>query len=456
MKIKSINPATEKVNRIFTAHTYSQSVKEIKKTRKVYEKWRETRFGERARLMKNLAKVLRKRKRELGKLATIEMGKPFESGVSEIGKCAWNCDHYAENAEKYLKKEVIKTESKKSYVRFDPIGIVLAIMPWNFPFWQVIRCAAPTLMAGNVMILKHSSNVPLCALALEKVFLEAGFPRNVFKTLLIDSKTVGKIIENDLVDAISLTGSVAAGSKVGELAGRNIKKVVLELGGSDPFIVLKDADIKFTCEIGVLARMLNAGQSCIAAKRFIVVKDVVKEFEEKYVNAMKTLKIGDTMKKSTNTGPLAKKEFVDGIDAQVKDAKKKGAKILIGGKRTSVNGKGYFYEPTVITNTKKNMRVYTEEVFGPVASIMVVKDEKEAIKVANDTEFGLGASIWTRNIKKAEELAEKIEAGNISINGLVRSDPRLPFGGIKKSGIGRELGEYGIKEFVNIKTIHVK
>lgn len=379
------------------------------------------------------------------------MGKPITQSRLEVEKCAWLCDFYAEAAPGFLAEESIKTDAKKSYVRFDPLGVVLCIMPWNFPFWQVFRFAVPALAAGNAVILKHASNVPQCALKIEKIFHEAEIDDGIFQTFLIDSATASRLIGFDTVDAVSLTGSTQAGARVAEQAGKNLKKCVLELGGSDPFIVLADADVELSCKIALQARTINAGQSCIAAKRFIIEKSAYAEFEKKIIEYFKTLKMGDPLDPNVNIGPLAKKEIRDDLYGQVKDAVKKGAKILVGGK--SVTGKGYFFEPTLLTNITPDMAVYREETFGPVMSLFIVGNAEEAVRLANNSEFGLGASIWTKNIELAEKMAAQIESGAVFINGMVKSDPRLPFGGVKKSGFGRELGSYGIKEFVNIKTV---
>jgi len=452
MKIKSINPANKKIMKKFRSLNLNHASAEIKKSRSAFLKWKILGVSERASLMRKVSKVLLQSKRELSKIMTNEMGKPIKESVLEIEKCARVCEYYASNATKFLKPESVKTESKKSYVIFEPLGIVLGIMPWNFPFWQFFRFAVAALCAGNVVVLKHSSNVPQSALEIEKVFRQAGFPKNVVKTLIIDSKTATEIIERNFVDAVSVTGSVEAGKKIAEVSGRNLKKIVMELGGNDPFIVLEDADLKFTCETGVKARTINSGQSCIAAKRFIVVKKIAKAFEKLFVEQMEQLKTGNPLDEKNSIGPLARDDLVLNLERQVKNSVKKGAKILYGGYKPH-GLKGYYYMPTVISDVRKGMPVYDEETFGPVASIIVVKNEEEAIMEANNTRFGLGASIWSKNLKRAENLATKIEAGNVFINGIVKSDPRLPFGGTKDSGIGRELSGYGIKEFVNIKTI---
>jgi succinate-semialdehyde dehydrogenase/glutarate-semialdehyde dehydrogenase len=371
-----------------------------------------------------------------------------------VEKCAWVCEYYAENAGLFLKDEIIESDANKSYVAFEPLGVILAVMPWNFPFWQVFRFAAPALMAGNVGILKHASNVPGCALAIEKVFRDAGLPENLFSTLMIPANKVEDVIANEYVKAVTLTGSESAGSAVASTAGKYLKKSVLELGGSDPYIVLEDADLPKCSKVSVQSRMLNVGQSCIAAKRFIVVKSVLDEFEKLHTSHVKNLKVGDPLSEETDIGPLARGEYVEELHRQVRESINLGARLLCGGSK--IEGPGAFYEPTVLTNVKAGMAVYEEETFGPVSAIIPVEDEKEAIKVANDTEFGLGGSIWSRDIKNAENLARQVNTGGMFINGMTKSDPRLPFGGIKRSGYGRELSHYGIKEFVNIKTIWIK
>jgi len=452
-KIVSVNPATAETIEEFDELSEDQVKYCIAKANEAFQEWKKTSFSERSSLMKKASAVLEKNKEKYGKIMTQEMGKPITQSIAEVEKCAWVCDFYAENADEFLKDEIVKTESKKSYVSHEPLGIILAVMPWNFPFWQVFRFAAPVLMAGNVGLLKHASNVPRSALSIEEVFRVAGFPENTFKTLLISSRAVETVIKDERVKAVTLTGSETAGSKVAEAAGRGIKKTVLELGGSDPFIVLSDAQISTCAAAAADSRTLNAGQSCIAAKRFIVVGEKVAEFENLYKDLMASMKIGDPEDKETQVGPLAREDLLNDLDKQVQESIKMGAKLLTGGKR--LDGKGYYYLPTLLTNVKKGMPVYDEETFGPVAAIIKVSDEEEAIKVANDSKYGLGASIWTKDTERAQELAKRIEAGNVFINKIVKSDPRLPFGGVKRSGYGRELSYHGIKEFVNIKTIVV-
>nr|MDA3886701.1 NAD-dependent succinate-semialdehyde dehydrogenase [Candidatus Delongbacteria bacterium] len=403
--------------------------------------------------LRNLAAVLRVNKKKYAEIITKEMGMIIRSSTASVEKCAWLCEYYAENAEKFLADEHIETQNQKSYISFEPLGILFEIMPWNFPFWQVFRQAVPSITAGNVCILKHASNVPQCALAIEEVFSEAGYPDGVFTTLLVDSKTAMKIIDEDLVDAVSLTGSNQAGEKVGELAGKRIKPIVLELGGSDPFIVLEDADMDKAVKAAVFSRTLNSGQSCIAAKRFIVMESVAEEFTKKFISETSKLKIGDPLNEITDMGPLAKPEFVKELQEQLKDAiDKKGKVIQIQNK----SEKGYFFSPCVVSNTTEDMKIVSEEVFGPIAPIIIVSSEDEAVRIANNSEYGLGAAIFSENIERAERIAKQIQTGTVAINDFVKSDPRLPFGGVKKSGIGRELSELGIKEFVNKKTIVVK
>ncbi len=454
MAIETINPATGKSIKKFTSLSTLELNSKINLAQNAFIKWKEVDYLSRKELMMNAAKILRNGVQKYAEIMTLEMGKPITQAKAEVIKCAWVCEYYAENTETILRKELIETDASESYVQFDPLGIVLAVMPWNFPFWQVFRFAAPALMAGNAGLLKHASNVPMCALAIEEIFSLAGFPKDVFTTLLIGSELVPQAIQNNYVKAATLTGSDAAGRKVAAESGKMLKKSVMELGGSDPFIILNDADIDEAVSVGVFARTMNNGQSCIAAKRFIVVDEVYDEFEQKFVEKMKQLKIGDPMKDETELGPLAREDLLLELDLQVKESGKEGAKILVGGNRLEVNGA--FYPATVLSNVKKGMLAYKEELFGPVAIMIRAKDEGDAIKIANDTEFGLGASLWTKDTEKAKLLAREIESGSVFINSLVKSDPRLPFGGIKMSGYGRELSHYGIKEFVNIKTVWVK
>jgi succinate-semialdehyde dehydrogenase/glutarate-semialdehyde dehydrogenase len=454
MPIESINPATEELIKSYEAISDEEVKKIINDVNNDFLDWKNTSFFDRKALMGNASNILRKEKKKYAEILTIEMGKPITEANAEVEKCAWVCEYYAENTEVILQNEIIKTDASESYVQFDPIGIVLAVMPWNFPYWQVFRFAAPALMAGNAGLLKHASNVPMSALAIEEIFHKAGFPQNIFRTLLINSNQVDGVIENPHIKAATLTGSEFAGSKVAEKCGRKLKKSVMELGGSDPFIILEDADLEEAATVAVKARLLNNGQSCIAAKRFIIVEKIYAEFEKLFLEKMSKIKVGDPMNLETDLGPLAREDLLLELHGQVESSVKKGAKLLLGGKR--LERKGFFYPATVLADVKKDMPAYEDELFGPVASVIKVKDEEEAINVANDTKFGLGASLWTNDMKKAKELAGQIDSGSIFINGIVKSDPRLPFGGVKLSGFGRELSHYGIKEFVNIKTVWVK
>ncbi len=453
MKLKSINPATEELNKEFEIFSEDKIVKIVEESRKAFNEWKNYDLSNRTKYLLNLADVLRKRKNEYGRLISIEMGKPIKQAIAEVEKCAWTAEIYSEKADEWLQEEEVQVDGKKHIVTFEPLGIILSIMPWNFPFWQALRFAIPTLVAGNVSILRHSSNVPMCALAIEESFKEAGFPKSVFRTIFTDHKMITKLIENDYINGVSLTGSLGAGSKIGGLAGKNIKKFVLELGGSDPFIVLEDSDINLASKNAIQGRMMNTGQSCIAAKRFIVIENIAEQFIGKLVELNKKLIIGNPLDENTDIGPLANEQQLREIELQVQDAVEKGGNILDGGKR--VGEKGFFFQPTLISNVNSKMMLLKDEVFGPVAPIIIVKDNIEAVKMANSTNLGLGASVWSKDENKAMEIARKLDAGSIFINGIVKSDPRMPFGGIKKSGIGRELSHYGLKEFVNVKAINV-
>jgi len=424
-------------------------------TNNAFEEWRQTSFSHRSKLMTNVADVLRVTKEEYSKLMTLEMGKPIAQSRAEVDKCAWVCEYYAENAEKFLSDELIATDALKSFVTFQPLGIVLAVMPWNFPFWQVFRFAAPGLMAGNAGILKHASNVSGCALAIEEVFREAGFPENLFRTILVPSAQMEDVIRNEKIKAVTLTGSVPAGKAVAKSAGSVLKKTVMELGGSDPYIILEDADLEMAADTCVTARLINGGQSCIAAKRFIIVEKIYDKFEKLFVEKMKSKKMGDPFDESNYIGPQASVPLRDELHQQIEKSIELSAKLLIGGKIPEMEGA--WYPPTVLSNVKKGMPAYDEELFGPVAALIKAKDEEEAIQIANDSIFGLGAAVFTRDLKRGEMIAkEKIQAGCCFVNSFVKSDPRLPFGGIKESGYGRELSSFGIREFVNIKTVFVK
>ncbi|HXF99672.1 MAG TPA: NAD-dependent succinate-semialdehyde dehydrogenase [Bacteroidota bacterium] len=455
MSLQSINPTTDELIATYEQHTHAELEQKLVEAHAAFERWRRVGFQERARFLRAAAGLLRERKNEYGKLMALEMGKPIAQGIAEAEKCAWVCEYYADNAATFLEPEVIATDASKSFVTFQPLGILLAIMPWNFPFWQVFRAAAPALMAGNTVVLKHASNVSGCALEIEKLLHEAGLPRGVFSTLLLSSSRVNMLIEHSLVRAVTITGSTAAGKAVAARAGAMMKKTVLELGGSDPYIVLEDANLDETVAACVASRLINNGQSCIAAKRFIVVEPVKKRFEEMFVERMKAQSVGDPLDPSVAVGPLARRDLRDELHHQVRRSIDKGARLLCGGEVPS--GRGAFYPPTVLTNVAKGMPAYDEELFGPVAAIISAKDEADAIRIANDSAFGLGAAVFTSNLQKGERIAaEELEAGSCFVNAFVRSDPRLPFGGIKDSGYGRELSVFGIREFVNIKTVWVK
>jgi succinate-semialdehyde dehydrogenase/glutarate-semialdehyde dehydrogenase len=417
--------------------------------------WRDAGFNLRTAILRSAAGVLRAEKPRFAALMTSEMGKPIVEAEAEVEKCAWTATWIADNAARLLADEPIESTATKSYVRFQPLGVILAVMPWNFPFWQAFRAALPALAAGNVMLLKHASNVPQCAVAIEDVFREAGVPKGVFQTLLIGSGAIEGILTDRRVAGVTLTGSEAAGAQVAATAGKALKKSVLELGGSDPFIVLADADVKTAATVACRARNQNNGQSCIAAKRFIVAEPIADEFEELFTSAVAALKVGDPMDRANQVGPLARADLIDDLERQVKESVKKGARVLTGGKRLDKGPGGYFFEPTVLAGVRPGMPVYHEETFGPVAAVIRVRDAEEALRVANDSEFGLGASVWTNDIERGEMLAERMEAGLVFVNGMVASDARLPFGGVKKSGYGRELSSYGIREFTNIQTVWV-
>ncbi|MDX6443448.1 MAG: succinate-semialdehyde dehydrogenase / glutarate-semialdehyde dehydrogenase [Blastocatellia bacterium] len=459
MAIASINPATGETVKTFEALTQPQLHEKLQRAHDTFQTYRRNTFAERATILTRAAEILETEKKEFARIMTLEMGKPINSAVQETEKCAWVCRYYAENAEKYLANAPVETNATNSFVRFQPLGVVLAVMPWNFPFWQVFRFAAPGLMAGNVGLLKHSSNVPQCALAIEDVFRRAGFPEGVFQSLLIGSDSVQSVLEDSRVAAGTLTGSEPAGRSVASIAGKQIKKTVLELGGSDPFIVMPSADPEAAVTTAVKARTINNGQSCIAAKRFIVHSQIYDEFEKRFVEAMKNLRVGDPAIASTDIGPLATEQILKDIEEQVQVSVAAGAKILTGGQKFKAEGdlaRGYFYEPTVLVDIPKGSPAYQDELFGPVASLFRVGHIDEAIELANATTFGLGSAAWTNDEAETQRFIEELEAGSVFINGMVASDPRLPFGGIKHSGYGRELGEFGIREFVNIKTVWIK
>jgi succinate-semialdehyde dehydrogenase / glutarate-semialdehyde dehydrogenase len=453
--ITSLNPATGEEIRRYPEMTPDEVNAAINAAHEAYRSWRERSFSQRAAPMKQAAEILRERAGEYAVLMAEEMGKPVRDGRAEAEKCAWVCDYYADNAAAFLGREDVTTDASSSFVTFQPLGVVLAVMPWNFPFWQVFRFAAPALMAGNAAILKHASNVPGCALAIEEIFDDAGFPDHLFSSLLVGSSQVSAMIENPLVRAVTLTGSTPAGRAVAGRAGEMIKKTVLELGGSDPYIILDDADLDLAVTTCAYSRMINSGQSCIAAKRFIVTEKNRAEFERRFVAHMKSFRLGSPLDDETEVGPQARQDLRDDLHRQVEESVAAGARVLLGGEIPE--GPGAFYPPTVLTDVLPGMPAYDEELFGPVAAIIPVAGEAEAIQVANDSIFGLGAAVFTRDGARGERLAaEAIEAGNVFVNSFVKSDPRLPFGGIKESGYGRELSHYGIKEFVNIKTVYVK
>jgi succinate-semialdehyde dehydrogenase / glutarate-semialdehyde dehydrogenase len=453
MAIATINPATGETLQTFQALSESEIEQKLQLAVSTFRAERETPFAERARRMLKAADILERDKEKFAHLMTLEMGKPYKAAVAEAVKCTTGCRYYAENAEHILADEVIETGAKKSFVRYRPIGPILAVMPWNFPFWQVIRFAAPALMAGNVGLLKHASNVPQCALAIERLFLEAGFPAGSFQTLLIGSQQVDAILNDPRVVAATLTGSEQAGIEVGVAAAKRIKKVVLELGGSDPFVVMPSADLDTAVATAVEARVINNGQSCIAAKRFIVHESIAGEFEKKFVGRMKKLRIGDPFDEKTELGPLATADAVESLDADVQKTVKAGATLLTGGHKLDLPGN--YYAPTVLTDIPKESPAYREEFFGPVASLFRVKDIDEAIRLANDSRFGLGASAWTTDDRERERFINELESGMVFINKMVASDARIPFGGVKHSGHGRELATNGIREFMNIKTVWI-
>jgi succinate-semialdehyde dehydrogenase/glutarate-semialdehyde dehydrogenase len=453
MSFETINPATGRRLRVHEEHSRAEVETRLALAAERFAAWRQTSDDERARLLRGVAAVLRAGKVRYAATITAEMGKPIAAAEAEVEKCATACDHYAEHARRYLAIEPAPSDARESFVRYDPIGPVLAIMPWNFPFWQVFRFCAPALAAGNVGLLKHASNVPECALAIEEALLTAGLPQGCFQSLIISSAAVGDIIADPRVCAVTLTGSEAAGARVAEAAGRAIKKTVLELGGSDPFVVLGDADIEKAVAAAATSRTINCGQSCIAAKRFIVHESVFAEFEARFTAAMARLRVGDPMDRSMEVGPLARGDLVDEIERQARESVEMGARLVCGGHR--VERPGFFFEPTVLTDVRPGMPAWDEETFGPLAALAAARSDDDAIRLANATPYGLGASLWSRNIERAKSLAAKIDAGAVFVNGIVKSDPRLPFGGIKRSGHGRELARHGILEFVNAKTVWI-
>lgn len=451
--MRSINPATGQQIAEFPELKERDIQTKIGVAAATFLGYRHTTFAKRAEWMRRAAMLLRMRKTSYAEIMVREMGKTIVAAESEVEKCAWVCEFYADQAEFFLSDQQIDTDASRSVVTFQPLGVVLAVMPWNFPFWQVFRFAAPALMAGNVGLLKHAANVPMSALAIQEVFLHAGFPEGAFQTLLVQSPAVAAIIADPRIAAVTLTGSEGAGRSVGEAAGRNLKKVVLELGGSDPFIIMPSADIAAAVKTAVTARTLNNGQSCIAAKRFIVHTEVFDQVERQFAEGLAALKIGDPMEPAVEIGPLARPEFVEDLHKQVTATVAAGARLVTGGKK--LGGPGYFYPPTLLSDVRPGMAAFDEETFGPVAALVRVPDLDAAIALANNSRFGLGAAAWTADAEEQERFIRELEAGTVAINGMVKSDPRLPFGGIKASGIGRELGEFGIREFVNVKTVVV-
>jgi acyl-CoA reductase-like NAD-dependent aldehyde dehydrogenase len=453
MSIQTFNPTTGEVLETFEAYTQEQINEALDQAHQAFLQWRTLAFAERGKYLHSLANHMRDHKTVLAKTAVLEMGKSITEAEAEVEKCAWNCDYFAENAESFLGDAKISSNATESYVAFRPLGVVLAVMPWNFPYWQVFRFAAPALMAGNTTVLKHASNVSRVALDIERIFQEAGLPPGVLRTVLVPGSETAKLIEDPRIAAVTLTGSEAAGVEVAATSGHVLKKTVLELGGSDAFIVLDDADLDEAAQVAVTARFQNNGQSCIAAKRFIVVESVADAFEQKFVANTAKLKVGDPLEYDTKVGPVARGDLRDSLHELVQQSVQQGAKVLIGGKPRT--GKGYFYEPTILTNVTPEMPVFTDETFGPAAAVIRAHDAQHAIELANNSKFGLSSNLWTRNIDRARQLAAHIEAGGVFINGMTASDPRLPFGGVKRSGYGRELSSFGIQEFVNVQTVWI-
>ena len=452
--LESVNPATGASLATYDTLPREQVFDRLSASEAAYQMWRETAFSDQRALLRKAAAILRDRSDEFARLMAAEMGKVVREGRAEIEKCAWGCEYYADHAEGFLAPERVDTDASRSFVVFNPLGIVLAVMPWNFPFWQVFRFAAPALMAGNAVLLKHASNVPGCALAIEEVFRQAGFPGQVFGTLLMETSMTGDVIRDPRIAAVTLTGSTAAGRAVAAQAGAALKKTVLELGGSDAYVVLEDADLHRAVETCVASRLTNAGQSCVAAKRFLVVEPVFEEFTSRFLDRMESVRMGDPVAEDSDIGPLARHDLRDELHEQVRKSVAQGARLLLGG--FIPEGPGAYYPPTVLADVAKGMPAYHDELFGPVASIIRVRDEEEAIEVANDSIFGLGGAVFTRDVERGERIASRrIEAGLCFVNAFVKSDPRLPFGGVKQSGYGRELSHYGIREFVNIKTVYV-
>jgi succinate-semialdehyde dehydrogenase/glutarate-semialdehyde dehydrogenase len=455
MTIQSINPATEEVIETFAPHTAAQIDEILTSVAAAQKTWRDRSFAERADVLRQVAALLRERKDELARAATSEMGKPIVESEAEVEKCAWVCEYYAEHAERFLADEQVPSTATESYIAYRPLGVLLAIMPWNFPYWQALRAAAPALMAGNAVVLKHASNVTRCALEIEQLFADSA-PDTIFRTVVAPGSEVEALIADRRIAAVTLTGSDAAGVAVASAAGHALKKTVLELGGSDAFIVLEDADLDAAAQMAVKARFQNTGQSCIAAKRFIVVESVAEDFEKKFVEAAAKLKVGDPLDRATQIGPVARGDLRETLAEQVKQSVEMSAKVALGGESIAgPDGKGYFYAPTVLTQVTDAMPVFREETFGPAAAVIRARDAEHAVELANDADFGLGGNLWTRDLPRARELARRLESGGVFINGMTASDPRLPFGGVKRSGHGRELSLVGIREFVNIQTVWI-
>lgn len=453
MKYRTLNPATGKVVRTFPFQNWKETQAVLEKGRSAFADWKRTPLAERLRLLGALADCLRQRQSRYGELITLEMGKPVVQAETEIEKCARGCDYYIEHAGEGLQDRNIPSDASRSYVRYDPLGVILGVMPWNFPFWQVFRFAIPALMAGNVVILKHAPSVPGCALALVELFRNAGFPEGVLQSLFLSNKDAARLIESGFVQGVSLTGSDRAGSEVAAAAGKGLVKTVLELGGSDPFIVFEDADIAKAVSVGLRSRMLNTGQSCIAAKRFIVAEKIMPQVQETVVKGVEGLHVGDPMDRATDIGPLAREDLLENLVRQVDRSVADGAKLVFGGGKPA--GKGFYYNPAVLIGVRPGVAAFEEEIFGPVVSLISFRTEDEAVALANQTRFGLGAALWTADLARAERLIPEIEAGSVFVNGMVKSDPRLPFGGIKRSGYGRELSFHGLHEFVNVKTVWI-
>ncbi len=448
-QINTVNPATGEEITTFSTMDKNQVFELVGKAKRAYPEWKKE-YEKRRSYIYNLVEYLKKNKVRLAKVATLEMGKPLKESIGEVEKCAWALEFYADHGDSFLSDEVLNTDARKSFLSFEPLGVIGSIMPWNFPYWQALRFAAPCLMAGNVIVMKPSRITMQSGIEIEKAFTESGIPDGIFQTVVGSVDSANSLIDSD-VNAVTFTGSTNAGAKVGERAARNLKKCVLELGGSDPFIVLDDAIIEKAAEGAVKGRFINCGQSCVASKRFFVGKNIAKDFIELFIKKASKLKVGDPTSMDTDIGPISSKDGLETISGIVEDAKEKGAEILLGGSK--IEGKGFFYQPTILTNIKPNMRIAKEETFGPVAPITIVENESEAVKLANDSEFGLGASIWTKDLAKADKMSRRIESGIVSVNNVVISDPRIPFGGIKHSGFGRELSRYGMMEFINLKSV---